>query len=130
MMSSKRMALFSLIAVFIFGVVIGIAVDRFMFIRKPDYPQKPKDISQHLFEHFTEKLDLNTEQQDQLKKLLDEIRSRHREIEKSERQKYRQLRESFDEKLIEILHEEQVEKFKELQKQYKEKRRNHKPSKR
>jgi len=128
MMSSKRMALFSLIAVFIFGLVVGIAVDRFVFQQRPDHRKKNKDIEQHIFEHFTKELNLNSEQQDQLKKILDETKARHREIEKTERQEFRKLREDFDRKLIEILNKNQVEKFRELQREWKEKRRNHKSS--
>ena len=113
-MTSKKIASISLLAIFVLGFVLGIAVDRYFFDDHSCRHSHHKHNKPDLIQKFTRELDLTSEQQQKLSELLQGIKKRHNEIRKSSNEQYKLLRENFRKSFLEILNEKQKAKFLEM----------------
>ncbi|MBN2410451.1 hypothetical protein JXQ31_02090 [candidate division KSB1 bacterium] len=120
MLKSKRIALASIIIIFLSGLVLGIISDRYILCLLPHDDHRRGGKS--LVTIFTEELKLTAEQQEKLKELLKELRENHDKIRKSVEPEYRRLRKQFDDDFSQILDEIQKKKFIEFNNRIREKR--------
>jgi Spy/CpxP family protein refolding chaperone len=125
-MSSKRVAILSLVSILILGFALGLLTEHFVLhsgkIHRP--PKKSRD--ERLITTLTKELELTEEQQQQLKTLLQELKEKHDTINRSTRPEHQRVRQEFNEAFSKILTPEQAEKYeafnKRLQEKYKKKR--------
>ncbi len=112
-MNSKRAAAVSLTVVLFLGILIGIVIDR-LIINDLFHPPFERRHRPDFFADLTRELQLNAQQQDQLKTLLEEVKSKHEALRKSMGPQFHGVRQEFQEKFKQILTEEQkitFEKF-------------------
>jgi hypothetical protein len=109
-MNSKRAAVLSLSIVLILGILIGIVLDRYLLMdifRPPFVGRHHADFVGHV----TKELQLNEQQQAQLKVLLEEVKKSHEELREKIGPSSKKVREEFHDKFKKILTEEQQTKF-------------------
>ncbi len=118
-MTSKKTAITVLISVFIVGIACGLVSDRIFFT-------KSRNMHRHhrgsMVSKFTKDLDLNSLQQEKLKKLLKEIKTQYDGIRTKTKPEYEKVRENFHNEFLKILTEEQKRKFLKMEQEYKRKR--------
>ncbi|MBN1996503.1 hypothetical protein JW935_03050 [candidate division KSB1 bacterium] len=119
-MNNRKKAWIVITTIFIFGLVAGIAIDRFgLGNRDPRrHHRKPPDFK----EIFTKELNLNTEQQVKLDTLLVELRTKVDEARKKNVERYDKARHEFNENFIQILDPQQKQKFEQMLKDFDDKR--------
>jgi hypothetical protein len=121
MASSKKIAILSLITVFIVGLAAGVALDRFVFDKKrPEH--RRRDPNEFLFEKFTRELSLTKAQQDTLQMLLDDIKEKHKVLSKKRHEEYDKIRQEFEIEFRKILTSEQLNRYNEMIRQFEERR--------
>lgn len=121
MNQSKKMALVSFLAIFLFGLAVGVVVDRYVF-ENSHKPERRHDPSDFLFHKFSDNLSLDENQKLELKRLLEEIKEKHRAIRKSDRGRYNEIKKEFDDDFRKILTPDQVTKYNQMVKEFEEKR--------
>ena len=118
MIRSKKLASISFLAIFFFGMAIGVVLERFVF--DDHYPGRHgHDPGKYLFNKFSKELSLDEDQKTRLKKLLEEIREKHRRIRDANRRQYDEIRSEFDLAFRRILTPEQLEKYEQLVQKFK-----------
>ncbi len=121
MNQSKKAALVSFLVIFLFGIAIGVIADRYVFDKKQG-TRHHQDPSDFLFRKFSERLALDENQKVELRRLLEEIKEKHREIRKSDRRRYDEIKTAFDSAFRKILTPEQVTTYDQMVKEFEEKR--------
>jgi len=112
-MNSKRAAIFSLGVVLVLGILLGMAIDRYVIgtsARPPFERKRPHDFTRHL----SKQLQLNDQQQAQLKVLLDGLRAKHDSLRKEATPQFRRIQEEFRQQFSSLLTPEQQETFKKM----------------
>jgi hypothetical protein len=125
-MNSKRAAAVSLSVVLFLGLLIGIVIDRFLI---DDLFRPPVD-GRHrpdFFADLTKELQLDPQQQEQLKTLLEEVKTKHEALRKTMGPQFRSVREEFQGKFAQILSAEQKLKFDQFNKKEPPKDPTHEP---
>lgn len=127
MLTNKKRAIISLLAIFLCGLALGILVDRTLLPSKGFKPKK--DPGQFLMGLFTERLALDETQQNLLKVMMDDFKVRIDSMREDHSKGYWQARELFDSELREILTDEQKTEFdkflQEAQEKFKKEDRRH-----
>ena len=121
MASSKKIAILSLITVFIIGLAAGVALDRLVFDKKR-HDHRKRDPNEYFFEKFTRELSLTKAQQDTLQILLDDIKEKHNALSKKRRKEYEKIRQEFETDFRKILTPEQVSRYNEMIREFEERR--------
>ncbi len=116
MLHSKRMALASLITIFLLGIVLGIAGERYVF-RHWKQTRHPRG-NDFMIKDFTQKLNLTAEQQAQLKALLKEIREKYEQVRNSMDPEFERISLEFREKFAQTLNEQQKTIFEQMNKEF------------
>ena len=127
-MSSKRVAILSLISIFILGFALGLLTEHFVLHRGKEHEPPKQSRESRYISALTEELELTEEQQQQLQMLLEELKEKHDKINKSTKPDHRKVREEFNAAFIKILTPEQAKKFEAFNKRLKEKYRKKKES--
>ena len=129
-MSSKRVAILSLVSILILGFALGLLTEHFVLHSGKFHKQPKKSREERLITILTKELELTEEQQQHLKALLQELKEKHDKINKSIRPDHQRVRQEFNEAFSKILTPEQVEKFdafnKRLQEKYRKRRESNK----
>ena len=120
MLKSKKVALASVITIFLLGLILGIVADRYLLLRYFHSGHKRGQID--LVQMFKKELNLTVEQQEKLKELLAELREEHEKIRKSTKPDYKRINREFREKFSKVLDEEQKKKFNELNERFDKRR--------
>ncbi len=120
MLKSKKIALASIITIFLLGFVLGIVADRYVLFRF--FHDGHRHGQNNLVQIFNKELNLTVEQQEKLKELLKELREKHGIIRKSVGPEYKRITKEFEDKFSQILDETQKKKFKEINEEFREKR--------
>jgi hypothetical protein len=109
-MNSKRAAIILLSVVLTLGILLGVAMDRFIL---PDRSHPPFERKRRpdLVAHFTKELGLNEQQQAQLKILLEEIKTKHDSLRRATSPEFHKVRDEFQQNFSKILTNEQQTKF-------------------
>jgi len=121
MNQSKKMALVSFLAIFLFGIALGVVADRYVFQKRHE-PRHRHNSGDFLFRKFSEKLSLDENQKVELRRLLEEIKEKHHEIRKADRQRYNKIKTEFNAAFRQILTPEQAIKYDQMVKEFEEKR--------
>ena len=119
MIKSKKMAMISLIAVFITGLFCGILAERLLLSKYCNVNDRHKRPS--LVQIFKKELDLTQDQETQLKSMLEDIKQKHHQAREEQKVIFDSLRVNFDDQFKEILDSNQKEKFSKLQEEWKQK---------
>jgi len=109
-MTSRRKAFISLLSAFILGFSCCFFLFYFGILEHRHFPRHRQGPTADLA-HFTRELDLNTQQQDFLKKQLELVQTRHEEICQTNREQFMKLRDEFRRSFSSILTPEQQKKF-------------------
>ena len=121
MIRSKKLALVSFLTIFLAGLVLGVVLER-LVIDKCQAKRQPSDPGEFLFQKFTTELSLDETQKLELRKLLADIKEKHRHIRKENRTQYKIIQEEFNTDFRKILSEEQLILFDQLVQEFEEKR--------
>jgi len=120
MLKSKKIALASIITIFLLGLVIGIGADRYVLLRLSH--DRHRHGRNNLVQMFNKELNLTIEQQEKLKELLKELRENHDKIRQSNRPEYKRITKEFEDKFSRILDVSQKKKFNEINERFRKKR--------
>ena len=120
MLKTKKVALASIITIFLLGMVLGILADRYIILRY--FKNGHRRGQMNLVQMFNKELNLNVEQQAKLKELLAELREKHENIRKSSRPEYKKITQEFREKFSQVLNDEQRKKFNEINEKFDKRR--------
>ena len=113
-MKSKKLAVISLIAVFLLGLALGFASNRIFSPCKGKDRRSHRDHTTRLMVKLKSELDLTEEQNAQLRKHLDELKEKVAQIRKESRPQYERVNEEFKKEFLKTLTEEQKEKFSQM----------------
>lgn len=115
------------VLVFLSGIFIGkcAAYNKKSCYRKSSFSKmhhvekNGEDMHDHMLRKFTKKLDLNEAQQVQVKEILSKYKPSLKEMRSELHKRFEETRKAFESEMIEILSEEQKEKFQKFQKRFK-----------
>jgi len=116
MLKSKRMALASLVIIFLLGIILGVAGERYIF--RHWHPQRHGRGDDFMIKDFTQKLNLTVDQQQQLKVLLGEIREKYEQARASMKPEFEKISQEFRDKFAQILDEKQKPIFDQMNKEF------------
>jgi Spy/CpxP family protein refolding chaperone len=128
-MRSKTSASILLIAVFILGGITGAASYSLYRSRvEASGPRPGSHWSSHdIVKRFAQDLDLSAEQQEQLKIIIDQSRQRFGALRQQFRPQYEAIRRETDDKIRQILREDQKPKFEKIIREIDARHKNHGP---
>ncbi len=119
MLRSQKMAITSLVLIFLFGIFCGIASERFIFDKFKRHGGKHKG---QFEQKLTKRLELNNDQIANLKVLLKDVKRQHDEIRQADKPEFDSVRVDFDRKFNLILTKEQQDEFARMQTEWNQKR--------
>lgn len=102
------------------GVAVGVAIDKRYTTRhlpriaRFAYRERPEPGAPDIFRRIGQKLDLSSEQRDQLKAILEESKQEVKQARDEFRAQVEQLKEKNHAQILELLNPEQKEKFQRL----------------
>lgn len=122
-MMANRRALLYLIAIFVFGVVVGALGERLVERYAGWGSASWKERRAKVVERFTRELALSPAQRDQLVRILDETGDQYRKLREQVQPQYDSIRQGARERIRGILTAEQRAKFEEIVKKIDQERR-------
>ncbi len=119
-LSSRTKAVLLGLGIFLLGIVVGATIERWVLIRRgmphfmPPYADRPfpgRPVGDRLVHRFIRGLDLTEDQQQEIRRILDESREGAHNIQRAVRGKMDTLSNDTRSKIREVLTPEQKEKF-------------------